>query len=86
MREVMNINGLYDMPSSVRLTIILRILPAIVSVLGPGIPQNPTAEQCEDLTAPNGARITSFLGFAATMFCCLGVNLFLSGPHSYATG
>jgi cytochrome c-type biogenesis protein CcsB len=28
----------------------------------------------------------SILGFAATMFCYLGVNLFLSGLHSYATG
>ena len=28
----------------------------------------------------------SILGFAATMFCYLGVNLLLSGLHSYATG
>jgi cytochrome c-type biogenesis protein CcsB len=28
----------------------------------------------------------SIVGFAATMFCYLGVNLFLSGLHSYATG
>ncbi len=28
----------------------------------------------------------SILGFAATLFCYLGVNLFLSGLHSYATG
>ena len=28
----------------------------------------------------------SVFGFAATLFCYLGVNLFLSGLHSYATG
>jgi cytochrome c-type biogenesis protein CcsB len=28
----------------------------------------------------------SIIGFAATLFCYLGVNLFLSGLHSYATG
>ena len=28
----------------------------------------------------------SIFGFAATLFCYLGVNLFLSGLHSYATG
>jgi cytochrome c-type biogenesis protein CcsB len=28
----------------------------------------------------------SIAGFAATLFCYLGVNLFLSGLHSYATG
>ncbi len=28
----------------------------------------------------------SITGFAATLFCYLGVNLFLSGLHSYATG
>jgi len=28
----------------------------------------------------------SILGFAATLFCYLGVNLLLSGLHSYATG
>ncbi len=28
----------------------------------------------------------SIIGFAATLFCYLGVNLFLSGLHSYASG
>jgi len=28
----------------------------------------------------------SVIGFAATLFCYLGVNLFLSGLHSYGTG
>jgi len=32
------------------------------------------------------AAILSLVGFAATMFCYLGVNLLLSGLHSYATG
>ena len=29
------------------------------------------------------AAILSVVGFAATIFCYLGVNLFLSGLHSY---
>jgi cytochrome c-type biogenesis protein CcsB len=32
------------------------------------------------------AAILSVLGFAATIFCYLGVNLFLSGLHSYGAG
>jgi ABC-type transport system involved in cytochrome c biogenesis permease subunit len=28
----------------------------------------------------------SVIGFAATIFCYLGVNLFLSGLHSYSSG
>ena len=32
------------------------------------------------------AAVLSIIGFAATLFCYLGVNLFLSGLHSYATG
>jgi len=32
------------------------------------------------------AAVLSIVGFAATMFCYLGVNLLLSGLHSYATG
>lgn len=32
------------------------------------------------------AAILSVIGFAATIFCYLGVNLFLSGLHSYGAG
>ncbi len=32
------------------------------------------------------AAILSVIGFCATIFCYLGVNLFLSGLHSYGTG
>jgi cytochrome c-type biogenesis protein CcsB len=32
------------------------------------------------------AAILSVVGFAATIFCYLGVNLFLSGLHSYGAG
>ena len=32
------------------------------------------------------AAILSVIGFAATLFCYLGVNLLLSGLHSYASG
>ena len=32
------------------------------------------------------AALLSIFGFAATLFCYLGVNLWLAGLHSYATG
>ncbi len=32
------------------------------------------------------SALLSIIGFAATLFCYLGVNLFISGLHSYATG
>jgi cytochrome c-type biogenesis protein CcsB len=32
------------------------------------------------------SALLSIFGFAATLFCYLGVNLILSGLHSYASG
>jgi ABC-type transport system involved in cytochrome c biogenesis permease subunit len=32
------------------------------------------------------SALLSIIGFAATLFCYLGVNLLLSGLHSYASG
>ena len=79
----MNINGLYDRLSSVRLTIFLCILLAIVSVVGTVIPQNLSAEQYRNLYGPGGARVVTGLGLSdlyhtagfVLLLCLLAANL-----------
>ena len=79
----MNINTLYDRLSSVRLTIFLCILLAIVSVVGTVIPQNLTAEQYGNLYGQGGARLVTGLGLSdlyhsvgfLLLLCLLAVNL-----------
>jgi len=79
----MNINTLYDRFSSVRLTIFLCILLAIVSVVGTVIPQNLTAEQYSNLYGQGGARLVTGLGLSdlyhsvgfVFLLCLLAANL-----------
>jgi cytochrome c biogenesis protein len=79
----MNINGLYDRLSSVRLTIFLCILLAVVSVVGTVIPQNLTDEQYGNLYGQGGARLVTGFGLSdlyhsagfVLLLCLLAVNL-----------
>ncbi len=79
----MNINTLYDRLLSVRLTIFLCILLAIVSVVGTVIPQNLTAEQYGNLYGQGGARLVTGLGLSdlyhsvgfVLLLCLLAANL-----------
>ncbi len=79
----MNINALYDRLSSVRLTIFLCILLAIVSVVGTVIPQNGAAEQYLQLYGQGGARLVTALGLSdlyhstgfILLLCLLAANL-----------
>jgi cytochrome c biogenesis protein len=79
----MDINTLYDRLSSVRLTIFLCILLAIVSVVGTVIPQNLTAEQYRNLYGQGGAELVMGLGLSdlyhavgfVLLLCLLAANL-----------
>jgi len=79
----MNFNTLYDRLSSVRLTIFLCILLAIVSVVGTVIPQNLTVEQYGNLYGQGGARLVTGLGLSdlyhslgfVLLLCLLAANL-----------
>ena len=79
----MNINTLYERLASVRLTIFLCIVLAIVSVVGTVIPQNLTAEQYGNLYGQGGARLVTGLGLSdlyhsvgfVLLLCLLAVNL-----------
>lgn len=79
----MNINTLYDRLSSVRLTIFLCILLAIVSVVGTVVPQNLTAERYSILYGQGGARLVTGLGLSdlyhsvgfVLLLCLLSANL-----------
>ena len=79
----MKIHTLYDSLASVRFTIFLCILLAIVSVLGTVIPQDLTAEQYRHLYGPAMARIVIGLGLSdlyhapgfVFLLCILAANL-----------
>lgn len=79
----MNIDTLYDKLSSVRLTIFLCILLAVVSVVGTVIPQNLPPEQYRNLYGSGGARLVEGLGVDdlyrsagfVLLLCLLAANL-----------
>ncbi len=79
----MNINTLYDKFSSVRLTIFLCILLAVVSVVGTVIPQNVAPEKYQELYRPAVAGMVMGLGLDdlyhsvgfIILLCLLAVNL-----------
>ena len=71
----MNINTLYDRLSSVRLTIFLCILLAIVSVVGTVVLENLTAEQYGNLYGQGGGKLVTALGLS---------DLYHSVPHCSA--
>ncbi len=79
----MNIGSLYDKLSSVRLTIFLCILLALVSVVGTVIPQNGPAEQYVQLYGRGGAKLVTSLGLDdlyhssgfILILCVLAANL-----------
>jgi cytochrome c biogenesis protein len=79
----MNISTLYDTLSSIRLTIFLCILLAIVSVLGTLIPQNLAPAQYQAMYGTNVAGIVTTLGLSdlyhsvgfVILLCLLAANL-----------
>ena len=79
----MNINTLYDRLSSVRLTIFLCIVLALVSVLGTLIPQNLTGDQYREVYGPALGRVVTRLGLQdlyhsagfVLLLCLLAANL-----------
>jgi len=83
LREVININTLYDRLSSIRLTIFLCIILAVVSVLGTLIPQNLAVAQYQALYGSRVAGIVTALGLSdlyhsvgfVILLCLLAANL-----------
>jgi hypothetical protein len=76
---------------SMKLAIWILIVLAVTSILGTVIEQNQPSEKYHKVALARVTRgwhgtraaILSIAGFLATVLCYLGVNLVLSGLHSY---